>query len=312
MENVVIIWWGPAGNTAAIYAARAELKPIMFEWLLAWWVAAWGQLTTTTEVENFPWYTSILGYDLMMKMRDQSLHSWARIETETVDAVDLSVWPFIVHVWSESIQTKAIIIATGATAKRMWVPGEEDYRQKWISACAVCDWGLPMYRNKILVVVWWGDVACEEALYLTKFASKVIMLIRRDEMRASKAMQERVLANDKIQIMRNTVLVSVQGDDSVMTGLTIENVKTMELQYLTASWLFYAIWHTPNTAFLNGQINLNEAGYIITKPWTSFTSVEWVFAAWDVQDYTYRQAITSAGSGCIAALDAERWLASKE
>lgn len=312
MENVVIIWWGPAGNTAAIYAARAELDPIMFEWLLAWGVAAWGQLTTTTEVENFPWYTSILGYDLMMKMRDQSLHSWARIETETVDAVDLSVWPFIVHVWSESIQTKAIIIATGATAKRMWVPGEEDYRQKWISACAVCDWGLPMYRNKILVVVWWGDVACEEALYLTKFASKVIMLIRRDEMRASKAMQERVLANDKIQIMRNTVLVSVQGDDSVMTGLTIENVKTMELQYLTASWLFYAIWHTPNTAFLNGQINLNEAGYIITKPWTSFTSVEWVFAAWDVQDYTYRQAITSAGSGCIAALDAERWLASKE
>ena len=312
MENVVIIWWGPAGNTAAIYAARAELDPIMFEWLLAWWVAAWGQLTTTTEVENFPWYTSILGYDLMMKMRDQSLHSWARIETETVDAVDLSVWPFIVHVWSESIQTKAIIIATGATAKRMWVPGEEDYRQKWISACAVCDWGLPMYRNKILVVVWWGDVACEEALYLTKFASKVIMLIRRDEMRASKAMQERVLANDKIQIMRNTVLVSVQGDDSVMTGLTIENVKTMERQYLTASWLFYAIWHTPNTAFLNGQINLDEAGYIITKPWTSYTSVEGIFAAWDVQDHVYRQAITSAGSGCIAALDAERWLASKE
>lgn len=312
MENVVIIGWGPAGNTAAIYAGRAQLDPVMYEWLLAGGVAAWGQLTTTTDVENFPWYASILGYELMQKMREQAVHSGARVETKTVDSVDLSSWPFKVQVWADTIETKTVIIATGATAKRMWVPGEEQYRQKWISACAVCDGWLPIFRDKTLVVVGWGDVACEEAIYLTKFASKVVMLIRRDEMRASKAMQEKVFANEKIEVMRHTVLVSVQGDENIMTNLTIENVQTKEQQQLEANGLFYAIGHTPNTAFLNGQVELDDAGYIITKPWTSYTSVEGVFAAWDVQDHVYRQAVTSAGSGCMAALDAERWLAIKE
>lgn len=312
MENVVIIWWWPAGNTAAIYAGRAELNPVMYEWMLAGWVAAGGQLTTTTEVENFPWYTSILGYDLMQKMRDQAVHSGARVETKTVDSVDVSSWPFTVQVGWEKIETKTIIIATGATAKRMWVPGEQEYRQKGVSACAVCDWWLPMFRNKTLIVVWWWDVACEEAIYLTKFAQKVIMLVRRDQMRASKAMQEKVFANEKIEIMRNTVLVSIHGEDNLMTWVYIENVLTKEQNQLEASGLFYAIGHTPNTAFLNGQIAVDEAWYIITKPWTSYTSVEGVFAAWDVQDHVYRQAVTSAGSGCAAALDAERWLASKE
>lgn len=312
MKNVVIIWWWPAGNTAAIYTARADLQPVMYEWLFAAWVAAWGQLTTTTEVENYPWFTAIDGTTLMKNMRDQAISCGAKVETKTVDSVDLSAWPFKVQIGPDTVETKTIIIATGATAKRMGVPGEEQYRQRGISACAVCDGALPIYRNKVVVVVWWWDVACEEALYLTKFASKVIMLIRRDQMRASKAMQEKVMANEKIEIMRNTVLISVHGDEMLMTNLTIENVQTKEQQSLDANGLFYAIGHTPNTGFLNWQVQLDDSGYIVTKPWTSYTSVEWVFAAGDVQDHVYRQAVTSAGSGCMAALDAERWLASKE
>lgn len=312
MENVVIIWWWPAGNTAAIYAARANLNPIMYEGFFAGWVAAWGQLTTTTEIENFPWFISIGWPELMVKMREQAIHYGTRIETKTVDSVDLSAWPFKVIVGWQTIEAKTIILSTGATAKRMWVPGEEQYRQKWISACAVCDGGLPLFRNKPLVVVWWWDTACEEAMYLTKFASKVIMLVRRDAMRASKAMQERVTKNEKIEIHRNTTLVSVQGDGNLMTWVTVEDVNTKAQSEIPANGLFYAIGHTPNTSFLNGQLETDDMWYIKTKPWSTYTSVEWVFASGDVQDHVYRQAITSAWTGCMAALDAERWLAEKE
>lgn len=312
MENVVIIWWWPAGNTAAIYAARANLHPIMYEGFFAGGVAAWGQLTTTTEIENFPWFTHIGWPELMVKMREQAIHCGARIETKTVDSVDLSSWPFKITLGSQTIEAKTIIISTGATAKRMWVPGEEQYRQKWISACAVCDGWLPLFRNKQLVVVWGWDTACEEALYLTKFASKVIMLVRRDAMRASKAMQERVAKNEKIEIHRNTTLVSVQGDENLMTEVTVEDVNTKVQSQLPANGLFYAIGHTPNTNFLNGQLETDDMWYIKTRPWSTYTSVDGVFASGDVQDHIYRQAITSAWTWCMAALDAERWLAEKE
>jgi thioredoxin reductase (NADPH) len=258
MENVVIIWWWPAGNTAAIYAARANLNPIMFEGFFAGWVAAGGQLTTTTEIENFPWFTHIWWPELMVKMREQAIHCGTRIETKTVDSVDLSAWPYKVVVWWQTIETKTIIISTGATAKRMWVPGEEQYRQKWVSACAVCDGWLPLFRNKPLVVVWWWDTACEEAMYLTKFASKVILLVRRDAMRASKAMQDRVTKNEKIEIHRNTTLVSVQWDENLMTWVTVEDVNTKSQSTIDANGLFYAIGHTPNTSFLNGQVVVDD------------------------------------------------------
>lgn len=312
MENVIIIWWWPAWNTAAIYAARANLNPIMYEWFFAGWVAAGGQLTTTTEIENFPWYTTIWWPELMVKMREQAIHCGARIETKTVDSIDLSSWPFKLIVGWQTVEAKTIIISTGATAKRMWVPWEEQYWQKGISACAVCDGWLPLFRNKTLIVVWWWDTACEEAMYLTKFASKVIMLVRRDVMRASKAMQERVQKNEKIEIMWNTTLVSVEWDWHLMTWVTAENVLSKEHSHIAAWWLFYAIGHTPNTSFLNGQLETDDMWYIKTKAGSTYTSVEWVFAAGDVQDHIYRQAVTSAWTWCMAALDAERWLAEKE
>jgi len=305
-EQVVIIGSGPAGHTAAIYTGRAKLNPIMFEGEMAGGVAAGGQLTTTTEIENFPGFPEGLsGPELMMRMREQSLHCGARIETKTVDNVDLSSRPFKVFIEDRIIEAETLIIATGATAKRMGVPGEEDYWQKGISACAVCDGGLPLFRNKPLVVVGGGDSAAEEATYLTKFASEVILLVRRNELRASKAMQDRVLNNPKIKVMWNTVLESTQGND-LLTQLTIKNLNTQETQLINASGLFYAIGHTPNTAFLKGQLDLDETGYIKVKPGTTQTSVAGVFACGDVQDKVYRQAITAAGSGCMAALEAER------
>lgn len=307
MENLIIIGSGPAAHTAAIYAARANLKPLMFEGLLAGGVAAGGQLTTTTEVENFPAFITISGLGLMEKMRLQSLHCGARIITETVDKVDLSQKPLKVFVGSQSYETRALIIATGATAKRMNLPGEERLWQKGISACAVCDGALPIFRNKILAVVGGGDSAVEEATYLTKFASKVLMLVRRDVLRAAKVMQERVKNHPKIQIMFNTLPVEVLGEKFV-TGLNIKNTLTNKVSALDIDGLFYAIGHTPNTAFLGGQLELDEAGYIETKPGGTQTSVSSVFAAGDVQDKIYRQAVTSAGTGCMAALDAERFL----
>ncbi|MBI3602680.1 MAG: thioredoxin-disulfide reductase [Candidatus Omnitrophica bacterium] len=306
-EQLIIIGSGPAAHTAAIYAARANLKPLLFEGLLAGGVAAGGQLTTTTEVENFPGFVSISGPELMQKMREQSLHCGTRIISETVDKVNLSQRPFKVFVGGKEYQTETIIITTGATAKRMNLPGEERLWQKGISACAVCDGALPFFRNKVLAVIGGGDSAVEEATYLTKFASKVLMLVRRDVLRAAKVMQDRVKNNPKIQIMFNTLPTAVLGDQSV-TGLKIKNTLTNAESTLDIGGLFYAIGHIPNTAFLNGQVELDEAGYIKPKPGTTQTSVPGVFAAGDVQDKVYRQAVTSAGSGCMAALDAERYL----
>jgi len=308
MEKLIIIWSWPAGHTAAIYAARANLSPLMFEWFLAWWVAAWWQLTTTTIVENFPWFPDgIDGTQLMNNMRQQSINSWTKILTETVDSVDLYSSPFKVNVWNSVYETQSIIIATWATAKRLWIPWEEIYRQKWISACAVCDGWLPIFRNKTLVVIWWWDVAAEEALHISHFTSKVLLLVRRDELRASKAMQDKLMNNEKIEIMRNTEALEALWEN-FLTWLKIKNNKTGDESILECWGLFYAIWHTPNTSFLNWQINTDKTWYIITNPWTTQTNIPWVFAAWDVQDKKYRQAITSAGSGCMAALEAEKYL----
>ena len=312
IENVVIIGSGPAGHTAAIYSGRAELKPLMLEGLMAGGVAAGGQLTTTTEIENFPGFSEvIMGPDLMIRMRTQSIKCGARVETKTVDKVDLSVKPFKVFSGKDVFETKAIIIATGATARRLGIKGEEIFWQKGISACAVCDGALPIFRNKVVGLIGGGDSACEEASHLTKYASKVLMFVRRDVLRASKAMQERVLNNPKIKMVWETHVIEAVGD-KFLTHLKTKGAKTAEEKEYEASGLFYAVGHTPNTNFLNGQLKTDDAGYIVTKSGTTQTSIPGVFACGDVQDKIYRQAITAAGSGCMAALEADRYLKEHE
>jgi len=309
IENVIIIGSGPAGHTAAIYASRAQLEPLMLEGEFAGGVAAGGQLTTTTDVENFPGFPEgVQGPELMFKMREQSEKYGTRILTKTVDSVDFSASPFKVRVGDTTYLAKTIIIATGATAKKLEAPGVEEYWQKGISACAVCDGGLPIFRNKPLVVVGGGDTACEEAIYLSKFGSEVIMLVRRDEMRASKVMQERAIANEKIRVMWNTELDSVEGDQ-LMTNVIVRNNKDNSPERLNAQGLFFAIGHEPNVGFLNGALKTDESGYIITNNGSPETDIPGVYACGDVQDRIYRQAITAAGSGCMAALLAERFLA---
>ncbi len=312
VEKLVIIGSGPAGHTAAIYAARANLKPVMFEGFLAAGVAAGGQLTTTTEVENFPGFSEgIDGTELTVAFRAQSERFGTRIFTETVESVDLSKRPFLVRSTDREALAQALVIATGATAKRLHVAGEEKYWQRGISACAVCDGALPIYRDKVLVVIGGGDTAVEEATHLTKFASKVRVLHRRHELRASKIMQKRLFENPKIEMVWDTVLEEALGDKH-LSHLVVRNVKSGEKTTIEAGGLFYAIGHEPNTAFLGGQIELDRTGYIVTRPGTTRTSVDGVFAAGDVQDKIYRQAVTAAGSGCMAALDAERFLQEHE
>lgn len=312
MENVVIIGSGPAGHTAAIYTGRALLKPLMFEWLMAGGIPAGGQLTTTTDIENFPWFPAdISGGELMRRMREQSLKSWTRIETKTVDKVNLSAYPFKIFVWKEEIETKSIIIATWAIAKKLDIPGHYDYWNRWISGCAICDWALPMFRDQNLAIVWGWDVAMEEAMYLTKYASKVFVFVRRDILRASKAMQEEAMKNPKIEFIWNTELIEAKWDWKGLGAINTKNNKTNEEKEYAVAGLFYAIGHNPNTEFLWNQLELDEDGYIITKPGTVETSVKWVFAAGDVQDKKYRQAITSAGTGCMAALEAEKYISTK-
>lgn len=308
MENLIIIGSGPGAHTAAIYAGRAKLNPLLFEGLLAGGVAAGGQLTTTTDVENYPGFPEgISGPELMVKMREQSLKNGARIETLTVDRVDFKSNPFKIFVDTKVFESKTVIIATGATAKRLQIPGEEKLWQRGISACAVCDGGLPIFRNKILAVIGGGDTAAEESTYLTKFASKVYLLVRREELRASKAMQERVFHNQKIEVLWNTEALEAVGDQA-LSQLRIVNNKTKQESRLDVGGLFYAIGHDPNTAFLQGQIELDATGYIKTKPGTTQTNIPGVFACGDVQDKIFRQAITSAGSGCMAAIEVEKHL----
>ena len=312
-HKVVIIGSGPAGHTSAIYTGRANLNPVMYEGFMAGGIAAGGQLTTTTEVENFPGFPDgIDGTELTMKFRQQSINCGVDIKTETVNAVDFSVYPFKITTDSEEVEAEAVIIATGATARRMGVPGESEYWQKGISACAVCDGALPIYRNKELAVIGGGDSAIEEAHHLTKFGTKVYLIHRRDELRASKAMQKRAFDNPKIEIVWDSVLEEAEGDGKVLTGIKIKNVKSNEQKVLPVSGLFYAIGHKPNTEIFRDYLKLDETGYILTEPGTTRTNVEGVFAAGDVQDPVYRQAISAAGSGCMAALDAERWLQDKE
>lgn len=307
-HKLIIIGSGPAAHTAAIYAARAKLEPLLFEGLMAGGVAAGGQLTTTTDVENFPGFPErISGSDLMDRMRAQSLKYGTIIKTQTVEKIDLSGRPFKVFAQGEVATADALIVATGATAKRMHVPGEELFWQKGISACAVCDGALPFFRNKELVVIGGGDTAAEEATFLTKYASKVHIVHRRDKLRASQVMQERLLANSKINIIWDSVLISIVGEKK-FEGVKLQNVKTQRESILLAGGLFYAIGHLPNTDFLNQQIELDETKYIKTKAGTTQTNVEGVFACGDVQDKIYRQAITAAGSGCMAALEAEKYL----
>lgn len=307
VENVVIIGSGPAGYTAAIYAGRANLKPIVFEGFQAGGLPG-GQLMTTTEVENFPGFPAgITGPELMDKMKAQAERWGAELYTEDVISVDLSQRPFTVRSEEREFKTHSIIIATGATAKRLGLPSEHEFWSRGISACAICDGATPIFHGAELAVIGAGDSAAEEAIYLTKYGSKVNLLVRTEKMRASKAMQDRVLSNPKITVHWNTEAVDIYGNGH-MEGVKVRNGKTGEESLLHAKGLFYAIGHKPNTSLFEGQIQLDEVGYIVTKPGSPETSVEGVYAAGDVQDHEYRQAITAAGSGCAAAMLAERWL----
>lgn len=308
VENLVIIGSGPAGYTAAIYAARANLKPFVFEGFQAGGLPG-GQLMTTTEVENFPGFPEgIMGPELMDRMKAQAVRWGAELVTEDVTFVDLSQRPFIVRSEEREIRTNSIIVATGATAKRLGLPGEHQYWSRGISACAICDGATPIFHGAELAVLGGGDSAAEESIYLTKYGSHVHMLVRGDKMRASKAMQDRVLSNPKITVHWNSKPVDVVGEGDRMTGIKISDTKTGEESVLSVKGLFYAIGHTPNTSLFTGQLELDEVGYIVTKPGSVETSVEGVFAAGDVQDHEFRQAITAAGTGCMAAMLAERWL----
>jgi len=309
-ENVVIIGSGPAAHTAAIYAARANLNPVLFEGFMAGGIAAGGQLTTTTDVENFPGFPEgISGPELCERFRAQSARFGTRIFTETVTRIDLSKRPFAYWTDEQEGSAQAVIIATGATAKRDDIPGTRDNElwQKGVSACAVCDGALPMFRNKPMFVIGGGDSAMEEAGFLTKFASRVFLVHRRDELRASQIMQARAKANPKIELLLSHRVDKVEGGNGV-EQVRVTDLKTNVERVIPAAGLFFAIGHVPNTKFLDGQLACDEQGYVVTTPGTTETSVPGVFAAGDVQDKKYRQAITAAGSGCAAALEAEHWL----
>jgi thioredoxin reductase (NADPH) len=300
-EKVLIIGSGPAGLTAAIYAARADLKPLMIEGM-----ERGGQLMITTDVENYPGFPDgVMGPDLMEQMRKQAERFGTRIVSSDVTSVDFSKAPFTVSVGQDTYSAESIIISTGASARWLGVEGEERLRGFGVSACATCD-GF-FFKEKELLVIGGGDTALEEALFLTKFASKVTVVHRRDEFRASPIMADRVLDHPKIDVLWDSVIDEMVGD-TLVTGAKIRNVKTEEVADFAADGIFVAIGHTPNTKVFGGQLSLDDTGYISTDPGTTVTSVEGVFAAGDVTDKIYRQAVTAAGMGCQAALDAQRWL----
>ncbi len=305
-ENLIIIGGGPAGYTAGIYASRAMLKPLLIEG-----PQPGGQLMLTTDVENWPGYPDgILGPDMMQMIRKQAERFGTRFVTDSVIKVDFSVSPFFVKTTTNEYTANAVIIATGASALWLGVPGEDKYKGRGVSSCATCD-GF-FFREKSILVIGGGDSAMEEALFLTKFATQVKVLVRSEALRASVIMQERAKANPKISFVWNTAVEEVLGDGTKMTGVKARNLKTGEVSTMDANGLFLAIGHKPNTEMLKGQIDLDAKGYVIVTPGTASTSVPGVYAGGDVADYKYRQAITASGTGCMAALEAEKYLAHKE
>lgn len=345
----MIIGSGPAGFSAAIYAARASLQPLQFEGTVKPEMIPLGQLAFTTEVENYAGFPAgdirsfiesavsrdrhynlppvpdghtrdgrphyaVQGVELMELMKQQALNFGTRIVGEDVVDVDFSARPFRVTTnTGQTVETHSLIVATGARANYLGLPSEEQYKNRGVSACAVCDGALPRFRNQPLVVIGGGDSAIEEATYLTKFASRVYLVHRRDQLRASKIMQQRAFQDPKLEVVWNHQLDEVLGDEQHgVTSVRLKSTQTGETQVQATSGVFLAIGHTPNTQFLQGKLEMTEKGYIRwMKPFRTYTSVEGVFAAGDVADDYYRQAITSAGTGCMAALDAERYLAEK-
>jgi thioredoxin reductase (NADPH) len=300
VKDVIIIGSGPAGLTAAVYAGRANLKPLMIEGF-----EAGGQLMQTTDVENYPGFIDgIMGPELMERMRKQAARFDAEFVTDDVTSVDFSQRPFTVGTADETYKARSVIISTGARAKMLGVTGEKELLGHGLSTCATCD-GF-FFKDRELLIVGGGDTAMEEAIFLTKFASKVTVVHRRDELRASKIMQQRAIDNPKIEFIWDTVITELVGDGKV-AGAKVKNIKTGEESVIEAGGVFIAIGHTPNTSLFSNQLEL-DGGYIKTAGDTSETSVPGVFAAGDVVDYRYRQAVTAAGMGCQAAIDAERWL----
>lgn len=304
VEDVIIIGSGPAGYTAAIYASRANLKPLLFEG-----EEAGGQLMTTTDVENFPGFPEgIMGPDLMDAIGNQAKRFGTKIFSQNITKVDFSKSPFSIFVKDKEYKGHSIIISTGASARYLGLESEKKFLGKGVSACATCD--AAFFRDQVVAVIGGGDSAMEEATFLTRFAKKVYLLNRSDKLRASKIMSDRAKKNEKIEIMMNTTMTEVLGND-VVNAITIQDTKTQEKRKLVVDGAFLAIGHTPNTKIFKDQIQLDPAGYIITKPDSTKTSVEGVFACGDVQDSKYRQAVTAAGTGCMAALESEKFLEAK-
>ncbi|AZZ37959.1 thioredoxin-disulfide reductase [Bdellovibrio sp. qaytius] len=302
IENVIIVGSGPAGLTAAVYTARANLNPLMIEG-----EEAGGQLMITTEVENFPGFAhGVTGPELVAVMRKQAERFGTRYITRNVTKIDCSTKPFKVHVGNDVHLTHSIIVSTGASAKYIGLPSEKQYMNRGVSACATCDGAF--FKNVEVAVVGGGDTAMEEANFLTRFATKVFVIHRSENFKASKIMLDRAKANPKIEFIMNTTVEEVMGDGKSVTGLRLKSTTTGDVTTKNLQGLFVAIGHQPNTKLFNGLLELNDVGYIKTKPGTTYTNVEGVFAAGDVQDSVYRQAITAAGTGCMAAIDCERWL----
>ena len=312
VESTVIIGSGPAAWTAAVYAARANLDPLVYEGEPVGTEVPGGQLMLTTDIENFPGFPEgITGPELMDRMKAQALRYATRVKSELVTSIDMSVHPFVINSsYSEPVRAMTVIVATGAKAKWLGLPNELRLAQQGggVSACAVCDGALMFYRNKRLAVIGGGDTAMEESLYLTKYASEVVIIHRRDKFRASKVMADRVQGHAKVRVIWNSRVTEVLGEDEIR-AIELENVVTGEKSTLEVGGLFVAIGHEPNTKFLDGQLDLTDHGYIKVDAWRTATSVGGVFAAGDVIDDYYRQAISSAGTGCMAALEAERCLA---
>ncbi len=314
MEKVIIIGGGPAACTAALYCARANLEPLCLEGEFSQEILPGGQLMTTTEVENFPGYPEgVTGPELMADMKKQAERFGTRFVQKTATKVDFSQTPHKLWVGDELFEAKTVIIATGATARYLGLESEQRFLNKGVSACATCDGALPRFRGNTVVVVGGGDTAMEESLFLANFAGKVHVVHRRDKFRASKIMGERVINHPKIIVEWNSVVDEILGtDQDGVTGVRLKDTQTGEARELSCTGYFAAIGHKPNTDLFKGMLDMDETGYLVTKPDSAYTNVPGVFACGDVQDKTYRQAITAAGSGCMAAIDATRWLESRE